>query len=48
MFLVFTEHDLSHFWDNVYLLKYYPVKLGNKIDKWIYPNLSIESTSKLF
>ena len=25
--VVFTEHDISHSWDNVYLLKYYPLKV---------------------
>ena len=25
--VVFSEHDILHFWDNVHLLKYYPVKV---------------------
>ena len=25
--IVFTEHDLLHFWDNYHLLNYYPVKV---------------------
>ena len=24
---VFTEHDILHLWDNIHLLKYYPVKV---------------------
>ena len=25
--VVFSEHDILHFWDNVHLFKYYPVKV---------------------
>ena len=26
--VVFSEHDILHFWDNAHLLKYYPVKVS--------------------
>ena len=31
--VVFTEHDILHFWDNVHLLKYYQVKVSQNLIK---------------
>ena len=32
--IVFSEHDILHFWDNVYLLKYCPMKVPQNCFKY--------------
>ena len=40
--VVFSEHDILHFWDNVHLFKYYPVKvLQNCFNSFNYSNQTI-------
>ena len=37
--VVFSKHDTLHFWDNVHLLKFHPVKvLQNYFNSFIYSN----------
>ena len=37
--VVFSEHDVLHFWDNVHLFKYYPVKVTqNCFNSFNYSN----------
>ena len=44
--VVFREHDISHFWDNVLLFEYYPVKAPqNCFDSFNYSN---QTCTKVF
>ena len=37
--VVFSEHDVLHFWDNAHLFKYYPVKVAqNCVNSFSYSN----------
>ena len=45
--VVFSEHDILHFWDNVQLFKYYPVKvLQNCFNSFNYSNQTCIQVSK--
>ena len=45
--VVFIEHDILHFWDNVYLFKYYPLKVPqNSFNSFNYSNRTRIRVSK--
>ena len=45
--VVFSKHDILHFWDNVYLFKYYPVKVPqNCFNSFNYSNQTCIQVSK--
>ena len=45
--VVFSEHDILYFWDNVHLFKYYPMKvLQNWFSSFIFANQACIQVSK--
>ena len=47
--VVFREHDILHFWDNVHLFKYYPMKVPqNCFDSFSCSNQTCIKVSKFF